>query len=172
MEGNNRRYQQFENRTSYVEGSTVRKLSAVPDIRREEPVRTPVPRRQPQPERRQVPERQEQRQPRMMSGISMASMLVLAMAITATLYFCVQYLMLQYDVNTLEKDIVTMEHTLTTMKNENDAAYAQVDAVYDLDYVYRVAVGELGMVYPNKNTVITYQGKDEGYVRQYQDIPK
>jgi cell division protein FtsL len=170
MEGNNRRYQFDNNRTSYVEGNTVRKLSAVPDIRREEPVRTPPPRRQ--PERRQVPERQVQRQPRMMSGISMTSMLVLTMAIVATLYFCVEYLMLQYDVSTMEKDIVTMEHTLTTMKNENDAAYEQVNATYDLDYVYQVAVGELGMVYPNKNTVITYQGKDEGYVRQYQDIPK
>ncbi len=172
MEVNKRRYQFENNRTSYVEGNTVRKLSAVPDTRREEPVRTPSPIRQPQPERRQSPGRQGQRQPRMMSGISMTSMLVLTMAIVATLYFCVQYLMLQHDVTSMEKDIVKMEHTLTTMKNENDAAYSQVNATYDLDYIYRVAVGELGMVYPNKNTVITYRGKDEGYVRQYQDIPK
>ena len=170
MEVNSRRNQTDYRRTSYVDGNTVRKLSAVPDIRRE-PAHGPVPGQQPRPERRQVPERQERRAPRMVSGINMASLFVLTMAIVATFYFCVEYLMLQYDVNAMEKEIISMEHTLTTMKNENDAAFEQVNSAYDLDYVYQVAVGELGMVYPNKNTVITYQGNDEGYVRQYQDIP-
>ncbi len=171
MEVNNRRYQSENQRTGYVEGNTVRKLSAVPDIRRELNA-APAPRRQPLPERRQVPERQERRAPRMVSGINMASMLVLTMAIVATFYFCVEYLMLQYNVKAIEKEIISLEHNLITMQNENDAAYEQINSTYDLDYVYQVAVGELGMVYPNKNTVITYQGNDEGYVRQYQDIPE
>ncbi len=170
MEASNRKNQFDYHRTSYVEGNTVRTLSAVPD--RRELSSTPIPGRQPLPERRQLPERQERRSPRMVSGINMASMLVLTMAIITTLYFCVQLLMLQYDVSAMEKEIISMEHNLTTMKSENDAAYEQINSAYDLDYVYEVAVGELGMVYPNKNTVITYQSKDEGYVRQYQDIPE
>lgn len=43
--------------------------------------------------------------------------------------------------------------------------------VYDLDYVYRVAVEELGMVYPNNNQIITFEKVEESYVRQYADIP-
>ncbi len=170
MEASNRKNQFDYRRTSYVDGNTVRKLNAVPE--RREHTSTPIPGRQPLPERRQVPERQERRAPRMVSGINMASMLVLTIAIIATLYFCVEFLMLQYDVTAMEKEIVSMEHNLTTMKNENDAAYEQINSAYDLDYVYQVAVGELGMVYPNKNTVITYQSNDEGYVRQYRDIPE
>lgn len=170
MEASNRRNQFDYRRTSYVDGNTVRKLSAVPD--RREPIQAPMPGRQTLPERRQVPERQERRAPRMVSGINMASMLVLTIAIIATFYFCVEYLMLRYDVSAMEKEIVSLEHNLTTMKNENDAAYEQINSTYDLDYIYQVAVGELGMVYPNKNTVITYQSKDEGYVRQYKDIPE
>lgn len=170
MEASNRRNQADYRRTSYVDGSTVRKLNAIPD--RQETVYAPIPGHQPLPERKQVPERQVRRAPKMVSGINMASMLVLTMAIIATFYFCVEYLMLRHDVSAMEKEIISMEHNLTTMKNENDAAYTQINSAYDLDYVYQVAVGELGMVYPNKNTVITYQGKDEGYVRQYQDIPE
>ncbi len=169
MEVSNRRNQTNYQRTSYVDGNTVRKLSAVPD--RREPVYAPIPGNQPLPERRRAPEKQERRAPRMVSGINMASMLVLTLAIAATLYFCVEYLMLRYDVTAMEKELVSLERNLTTMKSENDAAYEQINSAYDLDYVYRVAVGELGMVYPNNNTVITYQGNDEGYVRQYRDIP-
>jgi cell division protein FtsL len=169
MEVNNRRNQSSFYRTSYVDGNNVRKLSVLPD--RREPAYAPIPRQQPLPERRKAPEKQERRAPRMVSGINPASMLVLTMAIIATFYFCVQYLMLRYDVTAIEKEIVSLERSLTTMKNENDAAYEQINSTYDLDYVYQVAVGELGMVYPNNNKVITYQSNDEGYVRQYRDIP-
>jgi hypothetical protein len=71
----------------------------------------------------------------------------------------------------MDKTIVSMEKELTMKTNENDAAYEAVNTTYDLDYVYKVAVDELGMVYPNNNKVITYQSGDEDYVRQYEDIP-
>ena len=53
----------------------------------------------------------------------------------------------------MEKDIVSMEQNLT-IRNENDQRYEQINTVYDLDYVYNIAVNELGMVYPNNNEVI------------------
>lgn len=169
MEANKRRYQ-HQTGTSYIEGNTVRKqeyledpftwqdYNALPDTRREKEIPSP--------------RRQARRQPKTLSGISMASLFVLTVAIATTLYFCIEYLKLQYEVGKIEKEIVTMEHTLTGMKNENDAAYEQINMVYDLDYVYRVAVEELGMVYPNNNQVITYKNSAESYVRQYQDIPE
>jgi len=64
-----------------------------------------------------------------------------------------------------------MERTLSSKKNVNDAGYEQIDMVYDLDYVYNIAVNELGMVYPNNNEVITFDKATESYVRQYGDIP-
>jgi len=160
MEAKKRQNHYQNTRTSYIDGNTARKLNAVPDVQREERrYETPAPRRQ------------ERREPRAMSGMNLASLLVLTMAIIATVYVCVEYLKLQTEVSRMEKSIVSLEKELTVRTNENDAAYASVDKTYDLDYVYQVAVEELGMVYPNNNTVITYEPGDEEYVRQYEDIP-
>jgi cell division protein FtsL len=161
MEANKRQYRYENTRTSYIDGNTARKLSAAPDIRREERhTLTPAPRRQ------------EQRQPKALSGVNLASLLVLTIAIIATVYVCVDYLRLQNKVSQMDKTIVSMEGTLSTMTKENDAAYEAVNQAYDLDYVYKEAVGRLGMVYPNKNTVITYKSSEDEYVRQYEDIPQ
>jgi cell division protein FtsL len=161
MEANKKRYQYDYKGTSYIEGNTVRKLNAAPDIRRErEQYEVPSPRRQ------------EHRQPKSLSGINLASLLVLTVAIIATVYVCVDYLMLQTQVSQMNKNIISLEKELTTLTNENDAANEMISTAYDLNYVYQVAVEELGMVYPNKNTVITYKSSTEDYVRQYEDIPK
>ena len=37
----------------------------------------------------------------------------------------------------------------------------------DLDYVYRTAVGVLGMVYPNANEVYSYTAQGSSYYLQY-----
>jgi len=172
MEANRRRYQYENSGTSYVDGNTVlirddlasqltrRELHVAPDIRREE-------------QQYEVPSHQRQvhRQPRALQGISLASLLVLSIAIIATLYVCVEYLMLQSEVNQMDKTVLSLEYNLATMSTENDAAYEQIDTAVDLDYVYHVAVEELGMVYPNNNTVIAYKSGTEDYVRQYEDIP-
>lgn len=172
MEANRRRYQYENSGTSYVEGNTVHKrvelasqltrqgLHAAPDIRREEQ-QYEIP----------SPQKHVHRQPRALQGISLASLMVLTIAIIATLYVCVEYLMLQYDVNQMDQTIISLEHDLTTKSNENDAAFEQINTAVDLDYVYHVAVDELGMVYPNNNKVIAYKSGAKDYVRQYEDIP-
>ena len=161
MDANKRRYQYDYKGTSYIEGNTVRKLNAAPDIRREEQ-QYEVP----------SPRRQEHRHPKTLSGINLASLLVLTVAIIATVYVCVEYLMLQTNVSQMNKNIISLERQLTSLTNENDAAYEMVNTAYDMDYVYKVAVEELGMVYPNKNTVITYKSSNDEYVRQFEDIPE
>ena len=143
MEANKKQYRYG---TNYIEGNTARKRDlsyqyALPDY--------DAPERQ----RRRAPgyERQVRSNPRVLTGINKASLLVLTLAIAATLYCCIEFIMLQNEVSKMERDIISMERILTTMTNENDAAYEQIGMVYDLDYVYNVAVNELGMVYPNNN---------------------
>ncbi|HWT27278.1 MAG TPA: septum formation initiator family protein [Mobilitalea sp.] len=161
MEANKRRYQYGSSGTSYVEGNTVRKLNTAPERRREErEYEVPAPRRR------------ERTQPKTLSGINLASLLVLSVAMITTLYMCVEYLKLQANMTQMNHNIVTLEQTLKSKTKENDIANERINTVYDLDYVYKVAVDELGMVYPNKNKVITYQSGKEDYVRQYQDIPE
>ncbi len=159
MEARKKKYDQEYIGTSYVEGNTVRKLNAVPD-RREEQYQVPTPRRQ------------ANRQTKALSGINITSLLILTAAIVATLYLCVDYIRVQSSISRLENEISTKQEKLITLTRNNDAAYEAVNVAYDLAYVYRVAVEELGMVYPNENTVIKYQGSDNDYVRQYEDIPQ
>ncbi len=161
MEANKRRYQYENTRTSYVNGNTVRKLNVAPDIRREEE-------RYVAPGRR----RQEERQPKVFSGINFASLVVLTIAIIATVSVCVDYLMLQNQVSQMDKNIIRLEKEIKVLTDENDANYEAIDTALNLDYIYQVAVEELGMVYPNKNEVITYKSSSTNYVRQYEDIPK
>lgn len=163
MEANKKRYNNNNLRTGYVNGNVAHKLSVVPDIQREE-----QPQRQQKPQRQ--PQRQHHRQPRGMHGITFASLLVLAAASIATVYVCIEYLKLQYEVNTMEKNIISMEKQLVALTNENDATYEAINTAYDLDYIYRVAVEELGMVYPRDNKVITYKSNGIDYVRQYEDM--
>lgn len=165
-------------RTSYISGNTARKLSAVPDMHDDElaekikPQARPQrqPQKQPKAQPQRQPERQIRRAPKGMQSISFTSLLVLAAASIATVYVCIEYLKLQYEVTAMEKSIVSMEKQLTTLTNENDAIYEAVNTAFDLDYVYRVAVEELGMVYPKDNTVITFKSSGIDFVRQYEDL--
>jgi len=164
---------QYQTRTSYIDGNTVRKRSydEAYAVQNHNAAYRTSPVTEPKIREHTRPERQVQPHPRGLSGISKASLFVLTLAIGATLYFCIEFLMLQNEVSKMEKDIIKMEKTLATLKNENDAAYEQINMVYDLDYVYDVAVNELGMVYPNNNETITFKKTEESYVRQYADIP-
>jgi cell division protein FtsL len=159
MEANKRRYQYEKLGTGYVDGNTARKLKVAPDIRREEEYEVPS------------RKRQVSSPPKVFSGINFASLVVLTCAIIATVYVCVDYLKLQTQVSHMKKDIVKIEKELTALANENDAAYEAIDTAVDLEHIYQVAVKELGMVYPNKNEIITYKSSSTNYVRQYEDIP-
>ncbi len=106
-------------------------------------------------------------------GIDMISALLLMTVIVATLFVCVNYLKVQSDVIQLKKGITAVEKQITGLDKENDALEALMESeVLDLEYVYEIAVGVLGMVYPNNNEVIYYNNSSDGYFRQYQDIPE
>ena len=106
-------------------------------------------------------------------GIDLISALLLMGAIIATLFVCVDYLKIQSDVVQLNKSISSLEREITGLEKENNAlASALENERYDLETVYQMAVGVLGMVYPNNNEVILYNNESEGYYRQYQDIPE
>ncbi len=156
-----REYKHYENtRINYIEGNTARKLGAVPVYEDEPDVAVSSPRRN------------ERRQAKTLSGINFASLLVLCAAIVATLFVCVDYLKIQSEVTQMNRKITVKQLELTALTKKNDAEYDKVNKACDLDKIYHIAVEELGMVYPNKNTVITFKSSEDDYVRQYENIPK
>ena len=144
----------------YENGSAARKLN--PQWEQEEVRR---PRRMEQPE--------VQPKVKAVQSIDLISALLLMGAIVATLFVCVNYLKVQSDVVQLNKSISGLEKQIISLEKENDALAAVLEnETYDLETVRQMAIGVLGMVYPNNNEVILYNNESEGYYRQYQDIPE
>ncbi|MBE5950346.1 MAG: hypothetical protein E7260_01990 [Lachnospiraceae bacterium] len=122
---------------------------------------------------RPIEQQQPKQQRRTGIGADIFSMLLLAVTISMTFYMCITYLMVQSDLTQLDKAIDRLESEISSVSKENDAMEAVLDSeVADLEYIYQMAVGVLGMVYPNNNEVIYYDYQDTGYFRQYQDIPE
>lgn len=98
--------------------------------------------------------------------------IVLTIAAICALYLCVSYLQLQSSITARLNHIETLEELIEQKKADNDALETKINTSVDLDYVYKVATEELGMVYANKNQVRLYNKTESEYVRQYEDIPE
>lgn len=158
MEARKQRYQ-YNNYS--VEGNTARSLTVVPGYgEEEEHIRAPR------------PVRRVRKKPKAKVGLDLFAMLFLTAAIIVTVYTCIEYLQVQSQVSSMNKNIASLEDNLLKLKNENDAARTALNTSLDLNYIYKVATEELGMVYPKDNQVITYKSNLSDYVRQYEDIPE
>ncbi len=150
----------------YTYGFEYENTSAARKIRPEwEQQETPRPR---------IVERPQQQPKRAVGiGADIFAMVLLGATICATLYMCISYLMVQSDITQLNKSIAALEKEITSAAKENDAVEAVLEnEITDLEYIYQMAVGVLGMVYPNNNEVVYYDQGNSGYFRQYQDIPE
>lgn len=97
---------------------------------------------------------------------------ILTVAAIVTLLLCVNYLHVQASITARMTHIEELELKLEHLKSENESLQTRIDTYVDLDYVYKVATEELGMVYANKDQVLLYNKTESEYVRQYEDIPK
>lgn len=148
-------------RQYYVEGTAARQLQVVPDYEREQEQR-----RSPKTEQRPV------RAPKVSHGIDLISMILLIGAMAITLFLCYNYLQVQGNIVQLEREVKLLNEEAGTLLAENAALEDSLNAEVDWENLYMTAVGELGMVYPNNNEVVTYRSSDYGYVIQYKDIPE
>jgi len=159
MEERKRRY--YNHNLYSIEGNAARKLHAVPDYQETS-----------FPSRREEIRREIRRKHKLNTGMDIVSMIILTFAIAITVYTCLEYLSVQSNITQMNKEIVRLESELMKLQNENASALSEIDTSLDLDYIYEVATGELGMVYPDKNQVIAYESTISNYVRQYKDIPE
>ena len=160
-----RRRRRAPQATEYVEGNTVRKIERAPQYEGQE--------RRKQKKRNSshtVTVRRNQEKALRMSKSYVVFLTMAAMI--CTLYICVSYLKLQSSVTARLNHIESLEESIEKLKGDNDALLTRINTSVDLDYVYKVATEELGMVYANKDQVRLYNKTESEYVRQYEDIPK
>lgn len=143
--------------SGYIYGNTVRREMELPE-------------RQRRARRRSIEKVDSQR--RIEGALSMDApyVIMLTLALIVVLGMCVAYLRVQADITARIKNIEAQEKLLEQYVTDNDALQSRIDASIDLDEIYRVATEELGMVYANKDQVISYEKAPTEYVRQYDNI--
>ena len=146
-------------RPAYIYGNAVRKA---------EPKKAPS---GPAKEKKRKSHYQVRRNQEKALQIDLPYLVVLTIASCCTLLICVNYLQVRSDMTSRMDHIKDLELELDALKDENDTLETRINTAVDLDYVYKVATEELGMVYANKDHVLLYQQTESEYVRQYEDIP-
>ena len=104
--------------------------------------------------------------------LSLPTVLMLFLALAAVIYIVYNYLYLSASIDTHMDRVEAMEMELEALRTENDALEQSIDTSVDLNYVYDVAVNELGMVHAGESNTIKYDKTESEYVRQYESITK
>ncbi len=147
----------------YIDGNAVRKPLYKPE-------ETPEHIQESQKEKRAQIDR------RAVAGITrqmdFLNMVVIGVAIAFVMVLAIRYLKVSAEVQETNKAIVNLTKNYETLQGENDARLVDIADNINLNEVYEIAVGELGMVYPNHNQIIEYECASSGYVRQYSEVPE
>lgn len=146
-------------RQDYIHGSAVRKEEP------RQPFREPL--RQEHPKRGHALRHSQEKATQADRLFIFAFMI----ASCCTLWICINYLQVRSVMTRRMDNIKRLEQELDAQKSENDITQTRINTSVDLDYVYRVATEELGMVYANQDQIRLYHQTESEYVRQYEDIP-
>lgn len=152
------------NRQEYIQGNVVRKI----EPKQNEHQQKEHERQQKQRKKTSYKIRRNQEKALQMN---LPYLMILLMASCCTLFICINYLQVQTTMTRRMDNIKKLEQDLDSLKAENDILQTRNNTAVDLDYIYRVATEELGMVYAGKDQVRMYHQTESEYVRQYEDIP-
>ena len=81
----------------------------------------------------------------------------------------IDYIQLQTAITNKVEYIAKQERTLNSLRIANDEEYSRLVSNIDLEEVKRIAIGELGMVYPTQGQIITFTNEGYDYVRKVTD---
>jgi len=184
------------NTNMYIEGNTVRKIQPVsrdyeyetsprkhqpeevpasrPLRTSAEPVRRPEPQQKPAKKHQKRPAVQPKvyREPRERTSLmTPVFALYTTVVLAVVLLFAFRMLSAQTALAAAADDVAVLESRLMEINEENTKLKALVEAGVDLEYIYQVATGELGLVSVSDSQVIYYDQIESGYVRQNEIIP-
>ena len=160
----------------YVDGNTVRKLAPDPYERKSREEERERIRQERERARREEKRKNNQKiaiqNREKVLKLDLKYTLFLAIAVAATLLICIYYLSLQSQLTAQTKSISSLKSELNALTDENLATQERINNAIDLEKVYEVAKGELGMDYATKGQIIYYSGTSDDYVKQYKEIPQ
>jgi len=117
-------------------------------------------------------DKEKHKQPKLHHDMDLFTVVVLVASIVAAVYLCVGYLKVQSDIVQMKKNIIALESELENINDLNEVLHMKINSAVDLEYVYDIAVNELGMVFANENDVVNYTRSYNSFVRQYEIVEK
>lgn len=99
-------------------------------------------------------------------SMSPAYVMLLLACLSITLGVIMWYVNLQSLVTSKVSDINRMEAELNNLRQANDEEKLRIENGIDLEEIKRIAIGELGMTYPEEGQIITYSGEGTDYMRK------
>ena len=169
MESKVRRMHNRNLSASYISGTAARKYSPTYEVGKKYVYR---PKKIDAVRRKYVEELDKKRIKEVSVQMHSIYLSLLIVALAVVLYLGYNYLSIDAKVITDLKKIEKLEKDLDVLKNENDGLESSIKSFRpDLDYVYKVATEELGMVKADRSQIKTYTNSEKEYVRQYEDIP-
>lgn len=103
--------------------------------------------------------------------IPLSHVLLLGIACVCVLFASIQYLKVRSDIKTLTGQIHSTQSDLSKLSGQNLDTQREIESYVDLDYIYKIATKELGMVPADKDQIIYYPKTESEHVRQNEDIP-
>lgn len=151
----------------YIDGTTIRREQVVIPVPKPEPKIKTSPERQKSLEfQRRLAEERKKAKP-----YTIQQKVVVAVAIGIVIIGSIFYLLSESLVANHMNELKKMQQQYNQLVIDNDALESNILSSIDLQQIYDIAVGELGMVYPGKEQIRTYEKVDGDYVRQYDKIP-
>ena len=98
--------------------------------------------------------------------MSLGYVLFLVAALGTCAMILINYVQLQAELTTKIQHVARQESELNSLRQENDEAYNRIISSIDLEEIKRIAIGELGMVYPQEGQIILYSNEGRDYVRK------
>lgn len=153
----NRRHRESER--YYIDGNTARRLNT-----------------QPEPRRRAKNQQVEQQEPvirheKRVSAFDLKYTLFLIISVVITLGTCFMYMHSNSELTKTEQSVAALQSQLKDVQEQNNSLKESLSTTIDLERIYQIATGRLGMVYADENQVIYYNSSNSDYVRQYESIP-
>ncbi len=150
----------------YIDGNTVRREQVAVPVPKQEP-RKSNPNRQKSIEfQRRLAEERKKSNP-----YTIKQKLVVASSVSIVAIASIFYLLSESSVANNMNQLKTMQKQYNQLVIDNDALENDIVSGIDLQQIYDIATGELGMVYPGKDQVRSYEKTEGDYVRQYDKIP-
>ena len=96
----------------------------------------------------------------------------LTLASIALVAVSTRYLEARNGINDSARTVRMLENQLESLRESNSGLRKSISTYMDLDYIYKTATEEMGMVPAKEDQVIYFDRTESEYVRQNEDIPK